>query len=153
MRAIILTTLFSLLLVACASDRYPGNAQQVTWRQSESPTKKGVRYLLGRGGPQDDKKAFDQFLIAADHGNKAAQNQVAYMYAAGKGTTQNYGKAIIYYRKAANQGLVSAQYNLGLMYLYGMGTERNKQEALTWIQKAADKGFEPAKVTLSKETL
>lgn len=141
--------LITLLLVGCASDRYPGNAPMVHAKK-ESATETGVRYLLGRGVRQNDEKAFEYFLKGANQGNARAQNQVAYMYAAGKGTEQDYGKAIEYYQKAADQGLMSAQYNLGLMYLYGMGTPVNEALGLEWVQKAASKGFEPAKETLAK---
>lgn len=146
MKKIILLASLCLVLVGCATmddDAYTQSGQRV------SSTDMGVRYLLGRGVPQNDQKAFDYFLKAADKDNSAyAQNEVAYMYAAGKGTEQNYVLAFQYYQRAANQGLVSAEYNLGLLYMHGLGTAKNPVIGKEFIQKAANQGFEPARQAL-----
>ena len=137
----------SVLLASCStSGSYTGSNGQKT-----STTDMGVSYLLGRGVPQSDTKAFAYFSQAANNeDNPFAQNELAYMYAAGKGTTRDQGKAFYYYQKAANHGLASAQYNLGLMYQYGLGTPRNGALAKEWIQKSAAHGFEPAKTALAR---
>ncbi len=114
------------------------------------PAKMGMRYLLGRGVPQNDTKAFYYFNQAANNDDPFAQNEVAYLYAAGKGTSRNYERALFWYEKAANHGLASAQYNLGLMYLHGIGTAPNKEVAMQWFQKSAARGFEPARLALGQ---
>jgi len=131
--------------VSNISNTYEGNTGYMQADQPEAPEHLGMRYLLGRGVPKDDNKAFENFLIAANEDDALAQNQVAYMYAAGQGTTQNYEKAFEYYQKAANHGLASAQYNLGLLYEHGLGAAPNKAVACSFFQKAAANGFEPAK--------
>lgn len=110
----------------------------------------GERYLLGRGVPQDNKKAFTYFEQAAAEGDVFAQNELAYMYAAGKGTPRDNVKAFHWYKEAANHGLASAQYNLGLLYLYGIGTPQNKTQAIKWFKQSASYRFEPAMIALAK---
>lgn len=146
MKKIALLMTLCLLLASCASmndDSYNQTGPQL------SSTDMGIRYLLGQGVPQNDSKAFDYFLKAADQDNSPyAQNEVAYMYAAGKGTPQNYVKAFQYYQKAANQGVASAEFNLGLLYIHGLGTAQNPTLGKQFIQQAAAKGFEPARQAL-----
>lgn len=137
-----------VLFTGCSTGRY--NGYDLFSGQSYSTTDMGVRYLLGRGVPKDDSKAFYYFDKAANEGDPFAQNEVAYLYAAGKGTPRNYGKAFINYQKAAEHGLASAQYNLGLLYLHGLGTAPNKELAIKWFEKSANYGFEPARVALAK---
>lgn len=137
-----------IFITGCFPNPYEGNTGYMQVGQKEAPEHLGMRYLLGRGVPQDDNKAFENFLIAANEDDAFAQNQVAYMYAAGQGTTQDYTKAYEYYQKAANHGLASAQYNLGLLYEHGLGTSPNHAVACSLYQKAADKGFEPARRAL-----
>ena len=137
-----------MLVAGCATDGSSGGIYAFNGTKSNSDT--GVQYLLGRGVPQNNEKAFYYFSRAADQGDVLAQNEVAYMYATGKGTPRDNEKALMYYQEAANSGLVSAQYNLGLMYLRGIGTTKNKQEALAWLKKSASRGFEPAKVALKR---
>lgn len=138
----------SVLFAGCSTGRYEDGMISMG---PATTTDMGVRYLLGRGVPQNDAKAFSYFKQAADTENDPfAQNEVAYLYAAGKGTSRDYEKAIFYYTKAAEHGLASAQLNLGLMYIRGMGTPVNKEVGLKWIGKAAAHGFEPAKIALAK---
>jgi TPR repeat protein len=143
---IIIAAGLSVLLTACSTGKV-NNSPPNPYAEG-TPTQLGERYLLGRGVPQDDSKAFYYFSQADN--DPRAQNELAYMYAAGKGTTQNYNKAFYYYKKAAEQGVASAQYNLGLLYWRGLGTEQNKALALEWFTKSADQGFEPAKRALKK---
>lgn len=135
----------SILLAACSTGRINNSNDHYV---KGTPSQMGVQYLLGRGVPQDDAKAFYYFSQADNE--PAAQNELAYLYAAGKGTDQNYNKAFYYYKKAAEHGLASAQYSLGLFYMRGLGTEPNKTLALEWFKKSADQGFEPAKRAVKK---
>ncbi len=141
----------SMLFTACSTGRYEGFGMQGSQLPNTS-TGNGVRYLLGRGAPQNDEKAFQYFKQGAEEGDPFAQNEVAYLYAAGKGTTRDQVKAFFWYQKAADQGLASAEYNLGLMYRHGLGTAPNETLAIEWIKKAAARGFEPAKEALARAT-
>lgn len=137
-------------LVGCATPRYMGNSDNAAAFEKESDTKLGVRYLLGRGVPQSDERAFSYFLAGARDNDPFAQNEVAYLYASGKGTERDDEKAFEYYQKAANHGLASAQYNLGLFYQQGIGVEKNDTMAANWFEKSSAHGFEPAKKALAK---
>lgn len=142
----------SLLMVGCTTGYYSG--QQIDSKlysyDGDSDARMGVRYLFGRGVPQDNQKAFAYFKQAADKGDVFAQNEIAYLYAAGKGTHQSYKQSFHWYQKAAKAGLSSAQYNLGFMYLHGLGTKKDKDLAMTWFKKSADLNFGPAKTQLEK---
>lgn len=138
----------SALFAGCSTGRYA--ADDIKPAKGETVADVGRRYLLGRGVPQNDVKAFYYFNQAANNDDPFAENEVAYLYAAGKGTPRNYEKAFVYYEKAANHGLASAQYNLGLLYLYGLGTQSNRALAIQWFQKAADHGFLPAQQQLKR---
>jgi uncharacterized protein len=138
----------SLLFAGCASNHQ--SSPMLTGKGNNSTTAMGVSYLLGRGVPQSNEKAFYYFSQAANSGDPFAENELAYLYAAGKGTAQDYSKAFYWYQQAANQGLASAQYNLGLMYWYGLGVQAKRETAKEWLQKSAAKGFEPARTMLAQ---
>lgn len=138
----------SVLLVGCSTGTF--NDDMNASGRHESNTDKGVRYLLGRGVPRSDTKAFSYFSQGAKEDDPFAENELAYMYAAGKGTPRDYEKALKYYQEAADHGLASAQYNLGLMYWNGMGTEPNRPLAMQWFKRSAAHGFLPAKKALAR---
>lgn len=133
------------VLIGCSTAKYSEGGWFALRR---GPADNGVRYLLGRGAPQDNEKAFRYFKQAADEDDPFAQNEVAYLFAAGKGTTPDPEKAFHYYQKAADHGLASAQYNLGLMYAKGIGTTQNKALAAKWFKKSSAHGFRPANQAL-----
>lgn len=134
-----------VLFTGCSTGGYYGDFSH------DTTTRKGVRYLLGRGVSQSNEKAFYYFSKAAKEENDAfAQNEIAFMYIAGKGTNRDPKKALFWYQKAAQRGLASAQYNLGLMYIYGKGTSSNRSFGMTWIKKSADNGFAPARQFLGR---
>jgi TPR repeat protein len=140
----------SVLFAGCSTNNYlPATSSAYG---DNSPTSTGVRYLLGRGVPQDNKQAFYYFNQAAKQGDLFAENEIAYMYAAGKGTSRNYEKSFYWYKKAAGHGLSSAEYNLGLLYLHGLGTAPDKTQAIEWFKKSAAHGFEPARIALTRYT-
>ena len=143
--------LFSILclMTGCSSARYVTMNADPNAVNEDTARTQGIRYLLGRGIPQDDNKAFYYFLQAAKHDDAFSQNEVAYLYATGRGTTRDYHEAITWYQKAAMNGdLPSARYNLGLLYFYGLGTTRNRLLAYQLFNKAAAQGFLPAKQIL-----
>lgn len=144
-KKMILLAGLSLLFAGCSTARYSDHNIPT----SSGPADMGKRYLLGRGVPQDNEKAFANFKRAADNDDPLAQNELAYLYAAGKGTPQDNAKAFYWYQQAAEHGLASAQYNLGIMYLHGLGTKPNRELAQQWFKKSAVLGFEPAKQAIA----
>ncbi len=137
-----------LLVTSCSTDKY-GNTFYGFGR-SNSMTDMGVKYLLGRGVPKDNEKAFYYFTQAAEQGDPLAENELGYMYAAGKGTPRNYEKAFFHYQVAARHGLASAQYSLGFLYLNGLGTPRDKAKAIEMFTESSKAGFEPARIALTR---
>src|SRR5437870_13579524 len=89
----------SVLFAGCSTNNYL--AQNSAAWSDNSPRNMGVRYLLGRGVEQDDKKAFYYFNKAALQGDVLAQNEVAYLYGAGIGTARHNGLAFNWYEQAA----------------------------------------------------
>jgi TPR repeat protein len=136
------------LVTSCSTDKY-GNTFY-GFGHSTTMTDTGVKYLLGRGVPKDNEKAFYYFTQAAEEGDPLADNELGYMYAAGKGTPRNNEKAFFHYQRAARHGLASAQYSLGMLYLNGIGTPRNKSLAMDMFNESAKAGFEPARVALTR---
>src|SRR5438552_1072875 len=99
---ILITICLVLLFSACSTTR----SNDVSGSgKKESASALGVRYLLGRGVPQNDDKAFEYFKQAANEDDPFAQNELAYMYAAGKGTPRNNALAFKFYQKAAEHNL------------------------------------------------
>lgn len=136
-----------VLIAGCSTGK---SSYGLKFHEKETDAQLGERYLLGRGVPQNDAKAFAYFSDAAKDDDPFAQNELAFLYASGRGTPKNYNKAFEWYKKAANHGLASAQYNLGLLYLHGLGTPPNQALALQWFEKSASHGFEPARIALNK---
>lgn len=145
-RRLLLLVGLCVLFAGCSTGRSGFNELY----SDESSADLGTRYLLGRGVPQNNAKAFSYFSKAANEDDPFAQNELAFMYAAGKGTPRDYSKALLYYSKAAEHGLASAQYNLGLMYLHGLGTPPNQTIAMKWFKQSAAHGFEPARKEVAR---
>ncbi len=112
----------------------------VSSETGEAEYEQGLAYAFGDGVAQNDRKAFEYFLQAADKGFPLAQYKVGVAYAYGEGVRQDYKSAANWYRKAAEQGYTIAQRNLATMYLNGNGIEKDKVQALAWYQIVAANG-------------
>ena len=102
------------------------------------------------GIEQDQPRAFELFLKAANQDHIQAQFRLANCYASASGTSQDNEMAFRWYKKAADQGFSEAEYMTGLFYLAGKGVENNPQLALEYLTKAAAQGHEKAQETLDK---
>jgi len=93
-------------------------------------------------GPYEDGiAAFDagQFATAlalwmplAEHGNAAAQFNVAVLYEKGLGVERDARVAAHWYLKAAEQGDADAQYSVGVLYETGTGFAQDIGQARKW---------------------
>lgn len=81
----------------------------------------GLMYYMGRGVPQDYRKALLWHGKAAQQGKADAQYVVGAMYYTGNAVIQDHKQAVGWFRKAAEQGHAEAQQVLGLMYRYHVG--------------------------------
>lgn len=99
-----------------------------------------LKYYAGDGVVQDDNKAFELFLKAADSGLAEAQYYVGIMYDEGVGVKQNSKKAFEWIEKSAEQGDVDAQFYLGLLYMDSEAIEQDYEKAIEWLNEAAEQG-------------
>jgi TPR repeat protein len=100
----------------------------------------GAMYLRGTMVPQNFLEAKQWLIQAAEQGNMAAQNDLAYLYYNGLGGKRDYARALELYEKAALQGDPMAQANTGLMYASGTGTGTDKAKGYAWYSLAASRG-------------
>ncbi len=69
----------------------------------------GCRFYRGGNGVEVDyQKAFYYLQLAANKGDRYAQQFLGYMYQHGHGVEKDYKKAVYYYQLSINQGLSSA---------------------------------------------
>lgn len=101
-------------------------------------------YRLGKGIPQNYKKAAEWYQKAAELWHAPSQYNLALLYENGLGVPINYAEAAHWYRKAANQDYGVAQFNLAVMYSIGQGMKPNFVQAHKWYDIAADKGIDDA---------
>jgi hypothetical protein len=101
-------------------------------------------YCLNRG---DDVGAQRWFAAAAQHGDAAAQYNLANLYANGLLSPRGATQAVEWYRKAAEQGYAPAERSLGEHYLDGIGVTRDPALGQRWLQRAAAAGERVAALT------
>lgn len=78
-------------------------------------------YLNGEGVEEDEKKAIDYFMIAAEKGISQAQRIISQEYLTGNILNKDYKAAIEWMEKAANNGDVKAQIMLARYYVSDFG--------------------------------
>ena len=108
----------------------------------------GVNYQMGVGGvQQNESKAFEWYLKAAENGEPEACQTLGFLYENGLGVAKDETKAAEWYRKAlelylefAEQGMLLAQTGLAFMYKYGRGVTKDEAEVEKWLQRAAEQG-------------
>ena len=107
----------------------------------------GLMYLHGQGVAQDDKTAFDEFLMASDKGDVTSQYWLAYCYENGIGTPVMMVQAWQWYTKSAYRGdhvSAPAMTALGRLYELGVGAKADRERAIIWYQKSASTGDNPS---------
>jgi uncharacterized protein len=99
----------------------------------------GHMYSFGQYVEQDDFEAIKWYRLAAEQGDRVAQNNLAsYLI------DENIGEAIKWYIASAEQNLPFAQEALGDIYsnkFPGCEQYRDDYEAINWYKKAAKNGF------------
>lgn len=98
-------------------------------------------FLLGNAVPKNYPEAVKWYALAAQKGDKDAQNELGFLYFTGKGVNQDFAKAYDLFLQAAQNGLGIAQYNLGIMLYTGNGVEQSDlPQAYAWFNLAAAGG-------------
>ena len=96
----------------------------------------GARFYSGdRGFEQDLSKAVDLYHMAAQHGNRQAQENLGYCYYYGRDVKIDYEKAFQYFALGAFDGCLVSLYKIGDMYLNGYYVAKNEKEAFLIYQR------------------
>lgn len=102
----------------------------------------GILYEGGKLVGQDDKKALDYYLMAAENGSTGAMNNIGNFYLHGRGVAKDYSKAFAWYRKAVDlSGNAAAECSLGMCYQYGYGTAVDYEKARSFYSLSARQGL------------
>lgn len=102
--------------------------------------KLALAYSSGSGVTQNQKKAVEYCVEAADGLYPPAQALLAHFYGFGKGVEKNYEEMVRWGEKSAVQGYALSQYNMGRCYELGIGKEKDMEKAIRWYTLAAEQG-------------
>lgn len=100
----------------------------------------GLRYLDGRGIPQNTAEAVRWLERAAAAGVVPAQFRLGGLYEKGVGVKKNLETARKLYVAAAEKGNAKAMHNLAVLYAEGIDGKPDYKTAATWFRKAAEHG-------------
>jgi hypothetical protein len=89
----------------------------------------GALYYMGRNGKSDFAEALRYYEMAADKGNRQAQENLGYCYYYGRNVEVDYKRAFHYFALGAFDGHLNSLYKIGDMYRNGYYVEKNPQEA------------------------
>jgi uncharacterized protein len=105
-----------------------------------------IMYDHGDGVATDKKAAFHFYMLAAQDGEPASQNEVGSFYEiGGGGVPEDWITAARWYQLSANAGWHLGELTMGRAYEYGIGVPLDLQTALDWYSRAAEQGDGQAK--------
>jgi len=107
----------------------------------------------GDGVPQDQAKAREGYLKAADLGSTKAMLNLGVLYVKGQGGDTNVTEGYRWIRKAADSGDPRALYSCGLLTIAGTGVTANPTEAKKFMEQAGEAGFTLALMNLAQSEL
>jgi len=119
----------------------------------------GSQYYDGnRGFEQSFPKAVELYKMAAENGDRQAQENLGYCYYYGRDMEPDYEKAFQYFAMGAFDGHLISLYKIGDMYLNGYYVPKNEKEAFiiymhcldTMTDEAAPKVAGPVYLRLGK---
>ena len=123
----------------------------VTLGSLESYCNLGYCYQEGLGVVLNSRKAFELYMVAADHEYVRGHMLFAASYMNGMGVEQSFPEAMKWLEKAANAGNLVAMYYLGAIYSEGEeGVKPDAKKAKAWFKKAAAEGYAPAQAALER---
>lgn len=124
----------------------------------DSPTGEEIKQRFA-ASDTPSSHSFHWYRKAAEHGDVAAQKELANCYRCGISVEYDPIQAVCWYSKAAAQGDAEAQYRLGVCYAEGLigwyaegccGVKKDRITALRWYRMAAEQGHQAAKDALRK---
>ena len=108
----------------------------------DAATNLGSLYYTGRAGEQDFVQAVKYYEIAAEHGERAAQENLGYCYYYGRTGIVDYEKAFNYFAMGAFDGHLRSLYKIADMYRNGYYVKKNEREAFIIYKHCYDTGTE-----------
>lgn len=105
----------------------------------------GNMYHDGKGVLQDDKKACEHYIKAANEGHEEALFKLGILYFF---VFNDFEEAFKWFSKSAEQENINAQFMLGLMLLKGIGVQQSDKLAATWFMSSAIQGHKDAQFML-----
>ena len=107
-------------------------------------------YAPGRGAPQSDRLAFEQYMKAARKNHAEGMSVVGSCYLYGMGVARDKGKGIEWLTKAANAGDTTAAAELGDLYAEGALVKKDAKLAAKWHLQAAKDGHPQSQLYTGK---
>lgn len=98
----------------------------------------GVLYEKNLVSGSTAEQSVPYLTRAAEAGNLAAQNLLAFKYRDGLGVPKDASRAVMWFSKAAEQKDLGAVMELGIMFRDGKGLPRDEKVAMEWFSKGAD---------------
>lgn len=108
-----------------------------------------IRYMDGRGIPQDYAQASRWYRLAAAQGLAPAQYRLGSMYEKGHGVGRDLAMARMWYQRAAERGNRKAMHNLAVLYADGIDGPPDFEKAATWFRQAAEHGLADSQYNLA----
>lgn len=108
-----------------------------------------IRYMDGRGVPQDYAEAARWYRLAAAQGLAPAQYRLGSMYEKGHGVGRDLAMARMWYQRAAERGNRKAMHNLAVLYADGIDGTPDFEKAATWFRQAAEHGLADSQYNLA----
>ncbi|GES98820.1 kinase-like domain-containing protein [Rhizophagus clarus] len=113
----------------------------------------GLFYYYNIGTIDDNNnnniKAFELFLKAANNNYSIAQIYLAKCYYDGYGTENNKNLTFYWYQKSVNNGSIIGKFYLGYCYEFGIGVLNSEKESVHWYNEASKGGNTVAKLYLA----
>jgi localization factor PodJL len=109
----------------------------------------GLRYLDGRGMPQNSAEAVRWLQRASDAGFAPAQFRLAGLNEKGDGVRKDAQAARRLYIAAANKGHGKAMHNLAVLYAEGIDGKPDYKAASEWFRKASNYGVADSQYNLA----
>lgn len=106
------------------------------------------RYLDGIGcksSYENDKRAYGVLASLERSNNRAAINNLGWLYKNGRGCTQDYVMAKLLFERAAQMGSSASFFHLGELYEKGLGVKQDLEYAKGMYIESADRGNDRAK--------
>jgi TPR repeat protein len=110
-------------------------------------------HSAGRGVPQNDQKAFAQYMKAAQKNHAEGMSVVGTCYLYGVGVAKDKTKGLEWLTKAAKAGSTTASAELGDLYADGDIIKKDVKLAAKWHLKAAQEGHPQSQLYMGKAYL